>query len=211
LAGKHLILIGRDCPALRHVANSAESNPFASLETLSHPLDSRKPWETDIHKQILKGVLFEPSKYRAKIPKLYQAVERAFGIGLSLFQEEDGDVIYAPDFLQLVRESSLSENDWLWNDWSGRRSWNKAGRSQFVTDFFRVSRFLGGCDSQGGRLASMASPEASFDTPNQDCCHFKACLHSVEEIAELMATQEDRTQCQVETKRMAESPTADTL
>jgi hypothetical protein len=80
-----------------------------------------------------------------------------------------------------------------------------------VTDFFRVSRFLGGCDSQGGRLASMASPEASFDTPNQDCCHFKACLHSVEEIAELMATQEDWTQCQVETKRMAESPTADTL
>ena len=135
LAGKHMILIGRDCPALRQVTNSTESICSARDAVAAFGFEEILGYQnvhvgTDIHKQILKGVLFEPSKYKAEIPKLYQAVERAFDAELSLFQE-DGNVIYAPDFLQLVRRVVMRATV----ERLVGSTFLEQGGPQFVTDF----------------------------------------------------------------------------
>jgi cytochrome P450 len=135
LAGKHMILIGRDCPALRQVAGSTESicsarDAVAAIgfgETLGY---RSVLLGADIHKQILKSILYEPSKYQAEIPKLYQAVERAFVAELSLFQD-DGDVIYVADFLQLVRRVIMRATV----ERMVGSTFLEQGGPQFVTDF----------------------------------------------------------------------------
>jgi sterol 14-demethylase len=261
LAGKHMILIGRDCAALRQVATSTESICSARDAVAAIGFEETLGYRnvhvgTDIHKQILKGVLFEPTKYKAEIPKLYQAVERAFGTELSLFQD-DGDVINVPDFLQLVRRVIMRATvERLLG-----LTFLEHGGPQFVTDFSEFQDALEDATAKAAVLPRwIALPACLWPVKKRRLMlqtKIVAILkrvfqdkesvlglwletvkedQSVEEIAELIvgllfaahknpaigaaqaflflkerATPEDRTQCQAETKRMAESPTANTL
>jgi cytochrome P450 len=261
LAGKHMILIGRNCPALRQVATSTESICSARDAVAAIGFEETLGYRnvhvgTDIHKQILKSVLFEPSKYKAEIPKLYQAVERAFDTELSLFQE-DGDVINVPDFLQLVRRVIMRATV----ERLVGSTFLEQGGPQFVTDFSEFQDALEDATAKAAILPRwIALPACLWKVRKRRLtlqtkivAILKHVLQDKEsilglwlekviedqspvEIAELIvgllfaahknpaigaaqaflflkerATPEDRTQCQAETKRMAESPTANTL
>jgi cytochrome P450 len=122
MAGKEMIVIGRNCPALKQIATSKESTCSARDAIAAVGFEQTLGFlnvhsGTDIHKQILKGALFAPEKYQAEIPKLFQAVERSLEIeycsmamseeGVQSNVSNDNKDVRVRDFFALIRRVIL--------------------------------------------------------------------------------------------------------
>jgi sterol 14alpha-demethylase len=107
LAGKQMVVFGRDCPELRQVASAPERTVSARdavqevgfAETLGYFNISKG---TDIHKHLLKSSLLTPTKLQAHLEHVYSGLKDAIRIEL-----EQSDNPQSIDFMKWMRRVML--------------------------------------------------------------------------------------------------------
>ena len=123
LAGKEMIIVARDCPALRQIANSPESKCSARQAVADVGFEQTLGYNnvhvgTDVHKRIIKSVLFEGKSQweRMEVPLVYDSVQYAFQEELRRLQHQQeqkrntsstNSNIKVPDLFHFVRRILL--------------------------------------------------------------------------------------------------------
>ena len=120
LAGKEMIIVARDCPALRQIANSPESKCSARQAVADVGFEQTLGYNnvhvgTDVHKRIIKSVLFEgKSQWEPmEVPLVFESVQHAFREELRRLQVKQPKcntnigTIKVPDLFHFVRRILL--------------------------------------------------------------------------------------------------------
>ena len=123
LAGKEMVIVARDCPALRQIANSPESLCSARQAVADIGFEQTLGYNnvhvgTDVHKRIIKSVLFEgKSRWnQIEVPLFFNAIQYSFHEEIRLLQAKSSRggannyKVNAPDLFHFIRRIMLRVN-----------------------------------------------------------------------------------------------------